>query len=318
MARTFAVVPSSYVFLRRGDEVLLQLRQNTGYMDGRWVAGAAGHVEQGETARQAAVREAAEELGITIRPEDLTLISVMQRTDRTDNPREQRADWFWTATEWKGTPAILEEAKAVEARWWPLHELPDKMPDYERQILEALAAGTLEPDTSFGFDGPTVRLRPMQPGDEEVFSTWNSDPEFCEIAGWTHGPHTENIAFWTKLVSSPPPDLLRLIAEVDGDPIGFADLHGVEPHRRELGFLIGSTASFGKGLGTAIARAGLEYGFERLGLVDIWAEAADANAASVAVLQKVGMRETGRGDEVAYLGEPSFYRQFVVTREEFA
>ena len=29
-----------------GDEVLLQLWQNTGYMDGRWGAGAAGHVER--------------------------------------------------------------------------------------------------------------------------------------------------------------------------------------------------------------------------------------------------------------------------------
>jgi 8-oxo-dGTP diphosphatase len=44
----FRVVPAAYVFLLRAgipesgaDEVLLQLRQNTGYMDGHWAAAAA-------------------------------------------------------------------------------------------------------------------------------------------------------------------------------------------------------------------------------------------------------------------------------------
>ncbi|WP_245544781.1 NUDIX domain-containing protein [Mobilicoccus pelagius] len=65
---SFALVPASYVYLLRGDEVLLQRRQNTGYMDSHWVAGAAGHIEPGETARHAAVREALEEIGVIIPP----------------------------------------------------------------------------------------------------------------------------------------------------------------------------------------------------------------------------------------------------------
>ena len=56
----FVVVPAAYVFLlregSRGTEVLLQLRQNTGYRDGYWAAAAAGHVERGETAYDAAHR----------------------------------------------------------------------------------------------------------------------------------------------------------------------------------------------------------------------------------------------------------------------
>ena len=62
MTERFVVVPASYVFLLRdgitGPEVLLQLRQNTGYMDDHWAAAAAGHVERGETAYDAARREA--------------------------------------------------------------------------------------------------------------------------------------------------------------------------------------------------------------------------------------------------------------------
>ena len=44
----FVVVPAAYVFLLRArarHRVLLQLRQNTGYMDDHWAAAAAGHVE---------------------------------------------------------------------------------------------------------------------------------------------------------------------------------------------------------------------------------------------------------------------------------
>ncbi|MGF6821351.1 8-oxo-dGTP diphosphatase [Microbacterium sp. ZKA21] len=151
MAHTFALIPASYVFLRRGSEVLLQLRQNTGYMDGHWVAGAAGHLEPGETARQAAVREAAEELGVVLRSDDLELVTIMHRTDGTDAPREQRIEWFWTASSWEGEPAIQEPHKAVEARWWPLDGLPDPIPDYELSVLRGLGAGDLPLESTFGF-----------------------------------------------------------------------------------------------------------------------------------------------------------------------
>lgn len=148
---SFALVPASYVYLLRGDHVLLQQRRNTGYMAGHWVAGAAGHIDPGETARQAAAREALEEIGVTIPAHALELVSVMQRTDGTDNPREQRADWFWTTREWDGEPHICEPAKAQALAWFQLNALPEPMPDYERFILVGLAAGTLQMDTAFGF-----------------------------------------------------------------------------------------------------------------------------------------------------------------------
>ena len=77
----YSLIPASYVYLLRDGAVLLQLRQNTGYMDGYWAAGAAGHVEAGETAVDAAVRELREELGLSVQREDLVPSSVMHRTD---------------------------------------------------------------------------------------------------------------------------------------------------------------------------------------------------------------------------------------------
>lgn len=108
-----ALIPAAYVYLRRGGEVLLQLRQNTGFMDGNWSAGAAGHLEAGETAERAARRELSEELGVAAQEGALAPAMVMQRTDGTDNPVEQRVDWFFVLR-WRGQPTIQEPRKCEE------------------------------------------------------------------------------------------------------------------------------------------------------------------------------------------------------------
>lgn len=50
------LVPAAYVILRRDEHVLLQLRMNTGYMDGYWATAAAGHVEAGESGNWSSTR----------------------------------------------------------------------------------------------------------------------------------------------------------------------------------------------------------------------------------------------------------------------
>jgi 8-oxo-dGTP pyrophosphatase MutT (NUDIX family) len=127
--------------------VLLQLRQNTGYMDGHWAAAAAGHVERGETAYDAARREAREELGID--GVDLAFVTAMQRTQRAD-PIDERIDFFFTARTWTGEPQIIEPAKAAAIEWYPLNRLPDPVVPHERVVLEGLGTG-LESYTTFGF-----------------------------------------------------------------------------------------------------------------------------------------------------------------------
>ena len=148
----FVVVPASYVFLLREHdlehEVLLQLRQNTGYMDGHWAAAAAGHVEKGETAPDAAQREAAEELDLS----DLRLdfVTAMQRT-RGGEPIDERIDFFFTASSWRGEPRIVEPDKCAELRWFPLTALPEPVVPHELQVLEGLRDGGLAPYSTHGF-----------------------------------------------------------------------------------------------------------------------------------------------------------------------
>jgi 8-oxo-dGTP diphosphatase len=153
MIDRFVVVPAAYVFFLRpndagGRDVLLQLRQGTGYLDGHWAAAAAGHVEKGESVFAAAHREAVEE--VDVRDIVLTPLCAMHRTG-TGLPIDERVDYFFTATSWTGTPRIVEPEKAADLRWFDLDALPDPVVPHERQVLETIRAGRTPPVVTFGF-----------------------------------------------------------------------------------------------------------------------------------------------------------------------
>ena len=75
----------------------------------------------------------------------------MQRTDGVGLTREQRVDWFWTCKEWMGEPRICEPEKTSDLRWFPLTDLPDLVPAYERIVLAGLRDRSLPMDTAYGF-----------------------------------------------------------------------------------------------------------------------------------------------------------------------
>jgi 8-oxo-dGTP diphosphatase len=151
----FRVVPAAYVLLLRGTgsdaEVLLQLRQNTGYRDGHWAAAGAGHVEADESVLAAACREAAEEVGVKIEEADLEPLTTMHRTQRSNDPIDERVDFFFGCHRWDGEPRLLESAKAADLGWFPLAALPEPVVPHERYVLDALRDGTLPTITTFGF-----------------------------------------------------------------------------------------------------------------------------------------------------------------------
>lgn len=60
-------IPEVSVLIRKGDKILFVLRTNTGWMDG-FYALPGGHLEADENFTNAGVREAHEEVGITIGP----------------------------------------------------------------------------------------------------------------------------------------------------------------------------------------------------------------------------------------------------------
>lgn len=158
MTSRFSVVPAAYVLLLRGaveegrGEALLQLRRGTGYRDGHWAAAAAGHVELGESAAAAAVREAREELGVRIEETDLVPLTAMHRTHGNDDPVDERVDFFFTCRRWTGEPRRMEAAKSADLGWFPLDALPDPVVPHERAVLDGLRRGGPPAITTHGFD----------------------------------------------------------------------------------------------------------------------------------------------------------------------
>src|SRR4051794_12595630 len=151
----FQVVPASYVVLRRSEDgverVLLQLRRGTGYLDGHWAVSAAGHVEAGEDAVAAAVREAREELGVVLDRADLVPLCAVHRTAGTSEPGDERVDFFFECRRWAGDPQRREADKAAEVRWFDPAALPEPVVPHELRVLEGLRRGDLPPILVHGF-----------------------------------------------------------------------------------------------------------------------------------------------------------------------
>ncbi len=126
----FKLVSAVHLFLVRDHEVLLLRRYNTGYEDGNYSV-PAGHLDGGEEVKAAAIREAREEVGITIDPADLEVVGVMHRLSN-----DERVDFFVAASRWSGQVANCEPDKCDELRWCDMDRLPDNVIPYVKRALE--------------------------------------------------------------------------------------------------------------------------------------------------------------------------------------
>jgi 8-oxo-dGTP diphosphatase len=126
----FHLVSATHLLLfNKEGKILLSKRQNTGYEDGNWSV-VAGHLDGGEFAREAMAREACEEAGIEIRPEDLRVVHVMHRIKD-----DERIDFFMTAKNFNGTPRIMEPHKCSEIAWFSVDKLPANTIPYIRKAI---------------------------------------------------------------------------------------------------------------------------------------------------------------------------------------
>lgn len=130
MRATAAV--SVYLVLRQDEEVLLLLRQNTGFMDGHYGL-VSGHVEAGESATDGMIREAYEEAGITLHPDHLRVAHIMHRQSERLN-----VDIFFDCSSWEGEIQNREPHKCAELKFFPLHSPPDQLISYVHDALKAI------------------------------------------------------------------------------------------------------------------------------------------------------------------------------------
>jgi len=131
----FRLVSEVHLVLFRNDNILLLRRANTGYEDGNYSV-VAGHMDGNETARQAMCREAMEEAGVHIEPEDLRVVHVIHRKND-----DERVSFFLTPDRWHGEPVNREPHKCSELAWYPVDSLPENTIPYVRHAIAQIQEG---------------------------------------------------------------------------------------------------------------------------------------------------------------------------------
>ncbi len=129
-------IPAVYLILESRKEkgrILLALRQNTGYQDGMWEV-PAGHVDEGELPTDAMIRETREEIGITLRRNELVHVHTSYRPvhDRTGN----RVDLVFRVSQVDPTPVIMEPEKCAAHQWFLPTNLPRNTIPHVAQFIE--------------------------------------------------------------------------------------------------------------------------------------------------------------------------------------
>ena len=132
--RTAAIV-STYLVLRKEDQVLCLLRKNTGYMDGYYGL-IAGHIEQNESATEGMIREAYEEAGIHVQEDNLKVVHIIHRKSERLN-----IDIYFECSKWDGAVQNKEPHKCEALEYFDLYDLPENMIDHVRTVLEYIEEG---------------------------------------------------------------------------------------------------------------------------------------------------------------------------------
>ncbi|MDR2782195.1 MAG: NUDIX domain-containing protein [Holosporaceae bacterium] len=131
-----------YLLLKRGDETLLSLRQNTGYRDGNWSV-VAGHVEEGEGVIDAIIREAKEEADIDIERDDLKVVHVMYYYD--DRPY---VIFFIDCEKYSGEIRNAEPHKCGGLKFFKENDLPSNTVEALKIAVENIKNGVFFSEVS--------------------------------------------------------------------------------------------------------------------------------------------------------------------------
>lgn len=122
-----------YLIIRnQNNEILLQRRKGTKLWPG-FLALPAGHIDEGENAYDAIVREAKEELGIDISRDNIIDTFVVNRRNKSLSPYY---DVYFEIDNYKNEIKIMEKDKCSELVWCNINNLPEDMIDFEIEAIK--------------------------------------------------------------------------------------------------------------------------------------------------------------------------------------
>jgi len=115
--------------------ILMGERRNVEFGAGQYHV-PAGRLEADETIIDGIIREANEETGIALMPDDLDLSYVMHFRGASD-----RLSLFFVAKRWQGEVETREPDKHAGWQWLPLTALPANVVPYAKQAIDDLMSG---------------------------------------------------------------------------------------------------------------------------------------------------------------------------------
>lgn len=89
-------------------------------------------------------REANEELGITIKPEDVAFAHLQHHLSN-----KEYVYVYFTAKKWHGTPQVLEPDKCDDVQWFPLNKLPENLVYNTAFVIDCYLKGERYSETGF-------------------------------------------------------------------------------------------------------------------------------------------------------------------------
>ncbi|WP_203818810.1 NUDIX hydrolase [Paractinoplanes ferrugineus] len=127
--------------LTSGNQILLALRENTGYADGQWNL-PSGKLEPGEDALTGMIRETREEIGLHLLPADLRLAATVHHRNPTGTTRIGLVFATPLDPPRHGTPVNAEPHKCGGIAWFAPTDLPPDTVPYTAACIKAFQNAT--------------------------------------------------------------------------------------------------------------------------------------------------------------------------------
>jgi ADP-ribose pyrophosphatase YjhB (NUDIX family) len=137
-SRHFQLIVDIHLLLVANGDLLLGRRANTGYGDGAYEP-PSGRLAERETLVEAAVRVAADQMGLALDPARVSLAHVLH-----DVSGAGRMAFFLTADDWADEACqvpVQGTRSYSDFGWYPLTDLPANMIDRARVAVRNYAAG---------------------------------------------------------------------------------------------------------------------------------------------------------------------------------
>lgn len=129
------------LILEKDGKILMIYRENTKVYQNAYAL-PAGKVEKGESLKHNIIREAKEEIGITLHPDDVSLAVTLWAGYKNEaGDHIEDVGFFFRANRYEGEVINAEPHKHGHLKWVSLNEVPENTLTFTRVALEAYREG---------------------------------------------------------------------------------------------------------------------------------------------------------------------------------